>query len=64
MGLDHFIDGNFKINTFNKFFGMNNKINEIMETKTTLDTYKTFCVSREGWGAQQHLKNIEDVIKT
>ena len=47
------------------FFGMNNKINEIMETKTTLDTYKTFFVSREGGGAaQQHLKNIEDVIKT
>ena len=36
VGLDHFIEGNFKINTFNRFFGMNNKIKEreIIETKT------------------------------
>jgi hypothetical protein len=48
VGLDHFIEGNFNINTFNRFFGMNNKIKEreIIETKTTLVTYKTFFVSR------------------
>jgi hypothetical protein len=48
VGLDHFIEGNFKINTFNRFFGMNNTIKErsIIETKTTLETYKTFFVSR------------------
>jgi len=33
---------------------MNNTINE---TKTTLETYKTFFVSR---GTQKYLKNIED----
>ena len=38
---------------------MNNEIKEreIIETKTTLDTYKTFYVSR---GAQKYLKNIKD----
>jgi hypothetical protein len=43
----------------NKFFGMNNKIKEreIIETKTTLDTYKTFFVSQ---GEQKYLRNIED----
>ena len=37
VGLEHFIVGNFNINTFNRFFGMNNKIKEreIIETKTT-----------------------------
>ena len=28
VGLDHFIEGHFKIKTSNKFFGMNNKIKE------------------------------------
>jgi hypothetical protein len=50
--LDHFIGGNFQINTFNRFFGMNNKIKEreIIETKATfiIETYKTFfCKSRD-----------------
>jgi len=38
---------------------MNNKIkeHEIIETKTTLDTYKTFFVSQ---GEQKYLRNIED----
>ena len=59
VGLEHFIVGNFNINTFNKFFGMNDKIKEreIIETKTTLVTYKTFLVSR---GTQKYLKYIED----
>jgi hypothetical protein len=59
VGLHHFIEGNFKINTFNRFFGMNNTIKEreIIETKTTLETYKTFLVSR---GTQKYPKNIED----
>ena len=59
VGLDHFIKGNFNINTFNKFFGMNNKMKEreIIERKTTLETYKTFFVSR---GTQKYLKHIED----
>jgi hypothetical protein len=41
VGLPHFIEGNFKINTFNRFFGMNNTIKEreIIETKTTFETY-------------------------
>ena len=41
------------------FFGINNKITEceIIETKTTLETYKIFFVSR---GTQTYLKNIED----
>ena len=26
--LDHFIEGNFNINMFNKFFGINNRIKE------------------------------------
>jgi len=36
--LDHFIEGNFNINTFNRFFRINNKIKEreIIETKTIL----------------------------
>ena len=40
-----------------KFFGINNKIKEreIIETKTTLETYKTFFV---GQGAQQISKKI------
>ena len=39
---------------------MNNTIKEreIIETKTTLETYKTFFVSR---GTQKYLKNIEDL---
>ena len=59
VGLVHFIEENFSINTFNRFFGMNNKIKEreIIETKTTLVTYKTYFVSR---GTQKYLKNIED----
>jgi predicted rRNA methylase YqxC with S4 and FtsJ domains len=38
---------------------MNDKIKEreIIETKTTLETYKTFFVSR---GTLKYLKNIED----
>jgi hypothetical protein len=52
-------DFNFNINTFNRFFGMNNIIREreIIETKTTLVTYKKFFVSR---GTQKYLKNIGD----
>jgi len=48
VGLDHFIEENFNISTFNRFFGMNDKINEreIIETKTTLETYKTFFASQ------------------
>ena len=61
VGLDHFIEGHFQINTFNRFFGMNNKIKEreIIETKTTfiIETYKTFFVNR---GTHKYLKNIED----
>ena len=61
VSLDHFIEGNFKINTFNRFFGMNNKIKEreIIETKATfiIETYKTFFVNR---GTHKYLKNIED----
>ena len=60
VGLDHFIEGSFNINTFNRFFGMNNNIKEreIIETKTTLGTPKTCFVSQ---GTQQiSKKNIED----
>ena len=59
VGLDYFIEGNFNINTFNRFFVMNNKIkeHEIIETKTTLEIYKTFIVSR---GTHTYLKDIED----
>ena len=41
------------------FFGMNNEIKEreIIETKTTLETYKTFFVSR---GTKKYQNNIED----
>ena len=49
VGLPHLIEGNFKINTLNRFFGMNDKIKEreIIETKPTLEIYKTFlCKSR------------------
>jgi hypothetical protein len=55
VSLDHFIEGNFNINMFKKFFGMNNKIKErvIIETKTTLEIYKTFFVSQ---GAQKYLR--------
>jgi hypothetical protein len=55
--LDHSIAGNFNINAFNKFFGINNKIKEreIIETKTTLETYKTFFVDQ---GAQQISETI------
>ena len=47
------------INTFNRFFGINNKIKEreIIETKSTLETYKTCFVRR---GTQKYLTNIED----
>jgi hypothetical protein len=47
VGRDNFTEGNLNINTFNRFFGMNNKIKEreIIETKSTLETYKTFFVS-------------------
>ena len=52
VGLDHFIEGHFQINTFNRFFVMNNKTKEreIIETKATfiIETYKTFfCKSRD-----------------
>ena len=45
--------------SINRFFGMNDKINEreIIKTKSTLETYKTFFLSRR---AQTYLKNIED----
>jgi hypothetical protein len=48
VGLPHLIEENFKINTLKTFFGMNNRIKERekIETKNTLETYKTFCVSR------------------
>jgi hypothetical protein len=62
VGLDHFIEGNFNINTYNRFLGMNNKIKEreIIETKTTLETYKTFFVSR---GTQKYLKKIVKISR-
>ena len=55
VGLPHLIEENFKINTFKTFFGMNDRIkgHEKIETKNTLETYKTFCVSR---GAQTYQK--------
>jgi hypothetical protein len=45
--------------SINRFFGTNNKIkeHEIIETKSTLETYKTCFVSR---GTKEYLKNIED----
>ena len=45
--------------SINRFFGKNNTIkeHEIIETKSTLEAYKTFFVSR---GTKEYLKNIED----
>ena len=59
VGLDHFLSGNCDRNTFNKFFGQINRIKafENINSKSSLDVYKTFNISQ---GCQKYLINLNE----